>query len=971
MSFSGGVYTLPGPALQPGEIVSSTENNQFRNDVATAFNLTFLRNGTSTATANLPMGGYKLTGLGVATTSGDALSYGQAATVSTLTATGAAALNGGITVDSTAFTVADTTGNTSIAGTLAVTGATTLTGALAANGGITVDTSAFTVADTTGNTSIAGTLAVTGVTTLTANPVLNGGTANGVAYLNGSKVLTTGSALTFDGTNLGVGGSARLDGSLFTYGGTPNANNGVNLWFDTATNTGNLRAYHSGVDWRNFVYNAKNQIWQINDTEQMRLTSTGLGIGTSSPGYKLDVSGTINAQSGRIYNTSATKLDLVNTTSGLTYSLYSANSASNGFNGFGIFDGTAYRVVLDSSGILGLGVTPSAWNSDYKAIQLGANGSIAGRVGAANTLDLSSNAYRDAGGTWRYLASSGASRFVVDGLYGYQWFNAPSGTAGNAISFTQAMTLDASGNLGLGTTAVRAGVTAVSASTVLSLDRTDGNSALLELRTGGTIRGYYGAASGAMSIWYDSSAIEKMRIDSSGNVGIGTSSPSARLHLGGSSNNEIRVDTTASGYLQLGQFSNGAFIGTSSSDATAGVFRLGTGGIERMRIDSSGNLGLGVTPSAWTAGKAIDVGGSGSFYADGLNYLWSCGIAENAYKSATTWKYKATGYTAGRYEILGDSGGPLHAWYTAPSGTAGNAISFTQAMTLDASGNLLVGQTSASNSSALNVTRTSATVGATKYQLAWFSNATGYGNGFSVSSQDNLVTIGADFSGSAGGAAALAFATNSTTTAFGATERMRIDSSGQLKTQVTNGSAIIDTYGCRAWVNFDGTAAGTFAGGSSTVTRNVGTTTCTVTTTNAHGLITGNVVYNNAITGLVAGVRTVTVTNSTTFTFTSTETTSIAAASITFAFANIRAAGNVNSVADIGVGNYYINFTTAMPDSNYSVSGSAQGAAGTSISIAAAATSATPLTANSFPIEVNTDAGAALDSATVSVQVFR
>jgi len=123
MAFSGGVYTLPGPALNTGEIVSATENNQFRNDVATAFNLTFLRNGTSTATANLPMGGYKLTGLGVATTSGDALSYGQAAVVSTL----------GVTSDVT----------------------------------------------------------------------LSGGTANGVAYLNVSKVLTTGSAFVFDGTNLG------------------------------------------------------------------------------------------------------------------------------------------------------------------------------------------------------------------------------------------------------------------------------------------------------------------------------------------------------------------------------------------------------------------------------------------------------------------------------------------------------------------------------------------------------------------------------------------------------------------------------------------------------------------------------------------------------------------------------------------------------------------------------------------------
>jgi hypothetical protein len=84
----------------------------------------------------------------------------------TLTVTGATVLNGGLTMDSTAFTVADTTGNTSIGGTLGVTGVTTLTGALAANGGISVDTNAFTVADTTGNTAIAGTLGVTGTTTL-------------------------------------------------------------------------------------------------------------------------------------------------------------------------------------------------------------------------------------------------------------------------------------------------------------------------------------------------------------------------------------------------------------------------------------------------------------------------------------------------------------------------------------------------------------------------------------------------------------------------------------------------------------------------------------------------------------------------------------------------------------------------------------------------------------------------------------
>ncbi len=45
----------------------------------------------------------------------------------------------------------------------------------------------------------------TGVASLSANPILSGGTANGVLYLNGSKVATSGSALVFDGTNFGVG----------------------------------------------------------------------------------------------------------------------------------------------------------------------------------------------------------------------------------------------------------------------------------------------------------------------------------------------------------------------------------------------------------------------------------------------------------------------------------------------------------------------------------------------------------------------------------------------------------------------------------------------------------------------------------------------------------------------------------------------------------------------------------------------
>lgn len=84
MAFSSGTYTLPGPALASGDTVSSTENNTFRNDMATAFNLTWLRNGTAAATANIPFGGYKATGLAAGTTAGDSVRFEQLPSASNL-----------------------------------------------------------------------------------------------------------------------------------------------------------------------------------------------------------------------------------------------------------------------------------------------------------------------------------------------------------------------------------------------------------------------------------------------------------------------------------------------------------------------------------------------------------------------------------------------------------------------------------------------------------------------------------------------------------------------------------------------------------------------------------------------------------------------------------------------------------------------------------------------------------------------
>lgn len=153
-------------------------------------------------------------------------------------------------------------------------------GAPVVNGGALGTPSSGTVTNLTGTASIningtvGATTPTTGAfTTLSASSsvTLSGGTANGVTYLNGSKVLTTGSALTFDGTNLATTGGVILGASTnLTWGGVYGANIPT-----IAGASSTLQFYPAGST----------------SGEGMRLTSTGLGIGTSSPAYKLETVG--------------------------------------------------------------------------------------------------------------------------------------------------------------------------------------------------------------------------------------------------------------------------------------------------------------------------------------------------------------------------------------------------------------------------------------------------------------------------------------------------------------------------------------------------------------------------------------------------------------------------------------------------------------------------------------------------------
>jgi len=269
-------------------------------------------------------------------------------------------------------------------------------------------------------------------------------TANGVVYASSTSALTTGSALVFDGTNLGVGGAVTAIGGFTSV----TVNGGGSGAFTDYKVNGTLEARLLALPSELRIQNITNGTigFYTNSSEGMRLTSTGLGIGTSSPSTKLVVNGGTSTSQIRWEVNNAAFTQEVSTNAAVNAYVYKSNDAS--YHVWKLSSTEAMRI--DSSGNLGLGVTPSAW-SGVKAFEMTAGTSLGSNATVPLTF-LNANCYYN-GSSWIYKTSYFANQYIMDSTEGkHKWFNAPSGTAGNTISFTQAMTLDASGNLLVGTT---------------------------------------------------------------------------------------------------------------------------------------------------------------------------------------------------------------------------------------------------------------------------------------------------------------------------------------------------------------------------------------------------------------------------------------------------------------------------------------------------------------------------------------
>jgi hypothetical protein len=345
-------------------------------------------------------------------------------------------------------------------------------------------------------------------------------------------------------------------------------------------------------------------------------------------------------------------------------------------------------LVFDGSN-LGLGVTPSAWGT-LSVIQV-KNASIGG---VTNEAHYSGNCYYQSG--WKYISNGYAARYSQNDVAGgaHAWFTAASGTAGNAITFTQAMTLDASGNLNIGNTSInsnfRLNLTSPSGNGgVVFVPASDGATVpVLRMLNAAlsTNVAEIGTASGT-ALYFSTGGTERMRLDASGNLGVGTTSPDSIITFAGnitSKGSDSYGIGTNGGNNHFNVFATGASgavrFWTGGSSATS----VGGGGTERARINSSGQFMVGTTSP---------LGSPATFYGSTATVVISQGSA-SSYAGLRIYNDANSSGRALEIDYYGTSAGERAEIFCTGAYPLLFGTSNTERARIDSSGNFGIGVTS-------------------------------------------------------------------------------------------------------------------------------------------------------------------------------------------------------------------------------------------------------------------------------------
>lgn len=450
----------------------------------------------------------------------------------------------------------------------------------------------------TGSTPNAMVLRSVGTIQFSAN---NGASANLSITNTGINNTPIGSTTPSTGafTTLSASSLATASGGSFNGANQPSSGQSVEIVYNSG---GYVTSYdRTGVSYQPLNLRGSVVNTLANGSNITTVSSTGLAVtgalsatgSITSTGSKFQstiTGGGVALQMGNTFNTVSIG-SIQNAVSDADLAFYTQTSTE--------------RMRLDYQGNLGIGVTPSAWVGGFRVVEL--NGGSFAATG--NGPYINTNCAYVGAGVWQYKTTNPASQYQQ--LAGtHIWNNAASGTAGTTITFTQAMLLDVSGNLGLGVT------------------------------------------------------------------------PDVKLHVYSSAGQTVKVTgATGAQTLLMGNQDSAGASNPSAITAANGIWYFGkgsswTGGggtlTYNMTLDNSGNLGVGVTPSAWwTGGKAVELTQGAALYS----LTNTTNTIQNAYYNGANWIYKATAAAALAQVTQGQ-----HILFTAPSGTAGNTISFTQSL---------------------------------------------------------------------------------------------------------------------------------------------------------------------------------------------------------------------------------------------------------------------------------------------------
>ena len=353
-----------------------------------------------------------------------------------------------------------------------------------------------------------------------------------------------------------------------------------------------------------------------NGSERLRIDSSGnVGIGTTSPGAKLDVNGSIKAAGNAKLSSTAPALKFEETdrtdenwafiASGGKLSIRTAN------DNFSSYD---VKMLINQSGNVGIGTTSPAVSLDISAtdavqmpVGITTDRPLTGVSNGMLRYNSTNNEFEGyINGNWGSIGGGAAGGLIFRGTFdastgaiasGGSLYTCPAGGSGGTVdtAIGDLYIVTTAGSFFCSGTSLNVGDEVICITAATATNDNVNNWNAIASGAGGAVTGsgttnYVPKFTGATVVGNSS-----IFNDASGNVGIGTTSPAEKLHVNSGSTNEVaRFESTdGAAYLSL--------MDATTTHSLQGIGSIGdslvmySNNADRMRIDSSGNVGIGTT----------------------------------------------------------------------------------------------------------------------------------------------------------------------------------------------------------------------------------------------------------------------------------------------------------------------------------------------------------------------------------------